>query len=280
VPPSVIAIVLLAALLHAGWNLLVRTGEDRALDALLVAVAASLVSAAVVAFLPLPAGASWGYVAASAAIHAVYFALLAEAYRHGDFGPSYTVMRGVAPVLVALAAAAGAGPDALRPGTALGAFTVAAGVLGMALFAHAPGTLSRRALGFALANAAVIAGYTLVDGAGVRRSGHALAYTGWVFALDALPLAALALALRGRAVVLHARRHWRRGLAGGVLTLAAYALVLWAMTRAPVAGVAALRETSIVFAAVLAAWRLREPFGPGRIAAAAVVALGVALLER
>ena len=272
--------MLLAALLHAGWNLLVRSGGDRALDALLVAVSASAVSAVAVAFLPAPARASWPYVAASAAIHAVYFGLLAEAYREGDFGPSYTIMRGTAPLLVAAAAAAGAGPDPLSPRTALGALTIAAGVLGMALLARRPGALPRRALAFALANAGVIAAYTLVDGAGVRRSGHAVAYTGWVFVLDAVPLVALAAATRGRAVLAHARRSWRRGLAGGLFTLGAYALVLWAMTRAPVAGVAALRETSVVFGTALATWRLREPFGAGRIAAAAVVALGVALLGR
>jgi drug/metabolite transporter (DMT)-like permease len=279
-PASVIAIVLLAALLHAGWNLLVRSGTDRVLDALLVAISASAISAAVVAFLPAPARPSWAFIGASAAIHAVYFGLLAEAYREGDFGPSYTIMRGAAPLLVAMTAAAGAGPDPLSARTALGTVTIAAGVLGMALLARAPGALPRRALVLALANAAVIAAYTLVDGAGVRRSGHALAYTGWVFVLDAPPLLALALATRGRAVLAHARRGWRRGLTGGVFTLAAYALVLWAMTRAPVAGVAALRETSVVFATALATWRLGERFGPGRIVAAAVVAVGVALLER
>ena len=279
-PAHVIAVVLLAALLHAGWNLLVRGGSDRALDALLVAVAASAVSAVAAALLPAPARASWPHLALSAGLHALYFALLAEAYRQGDFGPSYTLMRGVAPVLVALAGAAGLSPEPLAARTAVGALTVAAGVLVMALLARAPGALPRRAIGFALANAAVIAAYTVVDGAGVRRAGHAVSYTAWVFVLDAAPLAALAVALRGRAVALHARLHWRRGLAGGGLTLAAYALVLWAMTRAPVAGVAALRGTSVVFATALATWRLREPFGPGRIAVAALVALGVALLER
>lgn len=280
VPASIIAVVLLAALLHAAWNLLVRGGSDRALDALLVAVAASAISALAAALLPAPARESWPFLAASAGLHALYFALLAEAYRQGDFGPSYTLMRGLAPVLVALAGAAIAAPEPLAGRTALGALTVAAGVLGMALLARAPGALPRRALAFALMNAGVIAAYTLVDGAGVRRAGHAVAYTAWVFVLDAAPLAALALALRGRAVLAHARRHWRRGLAGGGLTLAAYALVLWAMTRAPVAGVAALRETSVVFATALATWRLGERFGPGRMAAAALVALGVALLER
>jgi len=280
VPLPIIGVVLLAALLHAAWNLLVRGGADRALDALLVAVSASAVSAAAAAFLPAPAPGSWPFLAASAGLHAVYFALLAEAYRQGDFGPSYTLMRGLAPPLVALAGAAWAWPEPLSPGTVLGAFTVAAGVLAMALLARAPGALPRRALAFALANAAVIAVYTLVDGAGVRRAGHAVAYTAWVFVLDAVPLAALALALRGRAVLLHARRHWARGIVGGAFTLGAYALVLWAMTRAPVAGVAALRETSVVFATALATWRLREPFGPGRMGAAALVALGVALLGR
>jgi drug/metabolite transporter (DMT)-like permease len=129
--------------------------------------------------------------------------------------------------------------------------------------------------GFALLNGCVIAGYTVVDGTGVRRSGHALGYTCWVFALNALPLATFLFLSRGRVVLAHARARWLAGALGGVLSVLAYGLVLWAMTRAPIPAVAAVRETSVVFGTLLGTWQLREPLAARRVAAAGLVAAGV-----
>ncbi|HEU4386104.1 MAG TPA: DMT family transporter [Anaeromyxobacteraceae bacterium] len=275
-PVEIAAVVLLAALLHAAWNAMVGAGEDRALDTVLVATGGSLVAAAMLPFLPLPARASWPYALASVAIHTAYFTALVGAYKAGAFSPAYTLMRGTAPALTALGGwVAG---ERLGGSQWLGVLLVSGGVAVMGTLGRRAAA-SRRATAWALSNAVVIAAYTLVDGRGVRLSGHAPSYTLWVFFLDVLPLLAWTLATRGREAARYAARRWRRGLAGGALMVSAYALVLWSMTRAPVAAVAALRETSVVFAALIGARLLKEPFGAARIAAAAVVAAGAALLE-
>ena len=276
-PVEIAAVVLLAALLHAVWNAMLGAAGDPALDTALVATGGSLAAAAVLPFLPLPARESWPYLLASVAIHTVYFAALVGAYRGGDFSPAYTLMRGTAPVLTALGGwLAG---ERLAGSQWLGVALVSGGVAAMGTLGRRRGAATSRATGFALGNAVVIAAYTLVDGRGVRLSGHAPSYTLWVFFLDVLPLLAWTLASRGREAIAYAARRWRRGLLGGALMVTAYGLVLWSMTRAPVAAVAALRETSVVFAALIGARLLREPFGAVRAAAAAVVAAGVALLK-
>lgn len=276
-PIEIALVVLLAALLHAVWNAMLGAGQDRALDTVLVAAGGSLAAAAAVPFLPLPARASWPYLLASVAIHTVYFAALVGAYRGADFSPAYTLMRGTAPTLTALGGwLAG---ERLGAPQWLGVVLVSGGVVAMGTLGRRRGAATSRATAWALGNAVVIAAYTLVDGRGVRLSGHAPAYTLWVFFLDVLPLLAWTLARRGREALGYAAGHWRRGLLGGALMVTAYGLVLWSMTRAPVAAVAALRETSVVFAALIGARLLREPFGAARAAAAAVVAAGVALLK-
>lgn len=272
---DVALVVLLAALLHAAWNAMLGAGEDPALDTVLVAAGGGAIAAAVLPFLPPPARASWPYLLASVAAQTVYFAALVGAYRGGDFSSAYTLMRGTAPVLAALGGwVAG---ERLAGAQWLGVILVGGGVAAM-------GTLGRRRAGgrataFALGNAVVIATYTLVDGRGVRLSGHPPSYTLWVFLLDALPLVAWTAARRGREARAYAARRWRRGLLGGALMVTAYGLVLWSMTRAPVAAVAALRETSVVFAVIIGARLLDERMGAARAAAAAVVAAGVALLK-
>jgi drug/metabolite transporter (DMT)-like permease len=178
---------------------------------------------------------------------------------------------------VTVAGALGASAEPVKSATAVGVVVVSAGILSMA--ALASGVASRRALAFAAANAVVIAAYTVVDGRGARLSGAPASYTAWVFAATAVPLLAWAATAR-RGLLAHARAHWPRAVGGGALTFCAYALVLWAMTRAPVAAVAAVRETSVVFGTLLGAWRLREPLGASRLGAAVAVAAGVALLQR
>lgn len=275
-PFEIAAVVLLAALLHAAWNAMLGAGEDRALDTVLVATGGSLVAAAVLPFLPLPDRASWPSLLASVAIHTAYFAALIGAYRAGDFSPAYALMRGTAPVLAALGGwLAG---ERLVAAQWLGVVLVGGGVAAMGTLARR-GAAGWRATAWALGNAVVIAAYTVVDGRGVRLSGHAPSYTLWVFFLDVLPLVAWTLATRGREAARYAAVRWRRGLVGGALMVTAYGLVLWSMTRAPVAAVAALRETSVVFAALIGARLLKEPFGGARLAAAAVVAAGAALLQ-
>jgi drug/metabolite transporter (DMT)-like permease len=269
--------VLGAALAHAAWNALVKSGADPMLDTALVALGSSAVTLPFLAFVPLPEAAAWPWLAASAVIHVAYFTALAGAYRAGDLSHGYPIMRGVAPLLVALSAAAWFGE---RPGPATwtGVLLICGGVLWLGL-AGFDWRRSRAATGWALANAAIIAAYTLVDAAGVRAAGGAARYVVWVFFFMGLPYVLLVLALRGDAFRRHAVRHWRRGLLGGGLVVGSYGIALWAMTRAPVAVIAALRETSVIFGALIGAWLLKEGHLRQRMTGAAAVLAGVIALK-
>ena len=270
-PPSVFAAVLLGAALHATWNAIVKGGTDPLLSTVFVAAGSGAVALLALPFLPLPAPASWPFIACSALVQVVYFALVAGTYRRADMSLAYPLMRGTAPVIVAAVGAVWLG-ERLSPGALAGIALVCSGVLGMALAARR--RASRAGMALALANAGVIATYTLIDGAGVRLSGAPVAYAMWLFLLNALPLVGWALVARGPALRRYARGNLRNGLIGGVGNLGSYGLALWAMTGAPVAVVAALRETSIVFAIAIAGLFLGERITGGRMAAAALIALG------
>lgn len=270
--------VLAAGLLHAGWNALLKSapGGDPLLDTATVVFGSAAWGLVVIPFAGPPDPSAWKFIAASAVIHWAYYVTLAHAYRTGDLSFAYPIMRGTAPLLTAVL-----GIVFLRewPTTqvAAGIVLICIGIVSIAFVrrdAHPPA-----AARFALANAAIIAVYTLVDGAGARASGNAGSYVAWLTFLEAIPFLAWIRARKGRDAVAYVRRGWRRGLIGGAASLGAYGIVLWAMTRAPVAAVAALRETSVVFAALIGAIWLKEGFGLPRIAGAASVVAGVAALK-
>ncbi len=275
---EVMAIVLFSALLHAGWNALVRASADKFLASLHVVCGAGGFALLLLPGLPLPAAASWPWLLASALIHVVYFTLVARAYHRADLGLAYPLMRGLAPVLTALAAALllGEWPGA---GGWLGVALICGGVLILAAHARRHGPQHAGTLWIALANAAVIALYTLVDGMGVRQSGHAVSYTGWVFLLTAVFMLLMAARTRGRSLLHPPAGAWRTALLGGGGTLAAYGLVLWAMTVAPIALVSALRESSIVFAALIGTLFLGERLSRQRAYSALLVCAGVVALK-
>ncbi len=265
--------VLGAALLHALWNALVKSSADKQLDTYLVAAGSGLLALALLPFLALPAAASWPWLAASAVVHILYFVFLAGAYRWGELSYVYPVMRGGGPMIVAATGMLVFG-EFLRPSEWVGVLLVCAGIL-----AFASGTHDRRATLFALANAAVIGTYTLIDGAGARASGAPVSYTVWFFAANGAVITALGLAQRGAAVPAYFRRHWLRGAAGGACALGAYGIALWAMTRAPIALVAVLRETSVIFAAILGTVLLKEKMTRRRLAATGAVLAGLIALR-
>ncbi|MGE4458365.1 EamA family transporter [Stenotrophomonas sp. Y-13] len=269
---AIFCAVLFAALLHAGWNALVKRGGDPLLNTILVTGWAALLSALALPWLPLPAPASWPWLAASTLLQAGYYVLVARAYQAADMSLSYPLMRGCAPPLVALAAGLAFG-EQLTAGAWLGIAVVSAGVVGMA------GGAARRQLRLPLYVAVLIATYTLVDARGARLSGNAASYALWLFLLSGLPLPLWALATRRVQLCRHLRDHWRRGLVGGAGTTASYGIALWAMTQAPVAVVAALRETSILFALLISARVLKEHIDRRRLSAAALIVAGVVLLR-
>ncbi len=274
--PLVTALVLGSALLHASWNAIIKSSRDVMLDTALVAAGAGVLALPLSAFVPVPASASWPYLGASAVIHVAYFSTLVAAYRIGDLGHAYPLMRGTAPLLVALFGVALLDE---HPGATmwLGIVLISAGILSLGLLQR--GRAHRGATLWALANAAIIASYTLVDGAGARLSGTPAGYVASLFWLQGLLFVALVAVLRKRAALDYVARNWRRGLGGGLCLISAYGIVLWAMTQAPVAAVAALRETSVIFAALLGSIFLNERFGRQRLIAACAVVLGIIALR-
>jgi phosphonate utilization associated putative membrane protein len=282
--PIVLA-VLCGALLHAGWNVLVKSGRDKELDTALLTLLGATVALPLLAFTGPPPSESWPYLAATLTLHLGYYTALAGAYEHGELGLTYPIMRGLAPLLVALTSSALL-VEVPRPLAWVGITSIAFGV-GLVGLAHPGETLHhRRALAFALANAGIIAGYTVVDGLGVRAAteagGSPWQYVLMLNALDALPYPALVLLRRLRAgsgAAAYLRQRWPVGLLGSAASLGSYAIALWAMTRAPVASVAALRETSVLFAALIGVLLLGERFGLQRALGTLVIVAGVMALR-
>jgi drug/metabolite transporter (DMT)-like permease len=270
--------VLGAALLHAAWNAMLKGGRDITLDMAMVVAGGALVVVPLLPFIALPARASWPYLGASVVIHIGYYTALAGTYRAGDLSHGYPLMRGIAPLLVAGFGAAVLG-ELPGPWMWLGILLISGGVICIAFVGGASFLHNRRATAWALANAVLIALYTLVDGTGVRLSGSTTSYVAWLLFLDGFPYVIIIAWLRRGELLPYARRNWFRGVAGGAFSVAAYGIALWAMTRAPIAAVAALRETSVIFAAILGSWVLKEPFGRARLAGAAAVVAGVIALK-
>ena len=269
--------VLGAALMHAVWNTIIKSSKSKLLDTTLLVFFGSLIALLIIPFLPLPAAASWPWIAASVTLHLFYYFALIGAYRHGDLSHSYPLMRGGAPLLVALI-----GPvvlqEQLPPIAWMGIGLISFGIIAPALrsLAH-PGT--HRATAFALANATIIAAYTLVDGKGARLSSDPIAYSMWLFFLDGFALCGYTWVTRRKELLSYTKARWKPGLVGAVFSMGAYVIAIWAMTKAPVAMVAALRETSVIIAAVIGATLLKEPLGAWRIIGAALVAIGILTLK-
>jgi drug/metabolite transporter (DMT)-like permease len=272
--------VLLGAACHASWNALVKSGSDPFLDTVSVATCLAAVTAIMLVFLPmpLPLEASWLYLVGSVVIHLAYYALLVLAYREGDLSLVYPIMRGTAPAFTAILAAMLLGEQPSWGGWT-GVFLVSGGVLLLAADSPRSKTVRLAPVGFALLNAGVIVGYTLVDGLGARLSGNAFSYTGWILLLTGVLIFVISCALRGRQVAHHVLAQWKKWTIGGILTFASYSLALWAMTKAPIAPVAALRETSIVFSAVLAVIFLKESISPLRYLSIIIVSSGAIAIK-
>jgi drug/metabolite transporter (DMT)-like permease len=275
----VFAAVLLAAACHAGWNATIKRGLDPLATTVLISIGASIVSALFLPVVGLPAMAAWPWCIASVLIHLVYFAALIESYRAGDMGQVYPIARGSAPLMTATATTVFIGE---RLGL-LGWCGISLLVAGVVLLSLRGGRelarLDCRAVGFALFTAVTICAYSVVDGIGARLAGSANAYSALLFAGIGPVMASYALARRGRDVIAAMARHWGIGLAGGALQLGSYGIAIWAMTVAPIAIVAALRETSVLFGAAIAVIFLKEPLRPSRVGAALMIVAGLTLIR-
>lgn len=278
-PLPILAAVLFGAFCNAAWNMFVKRGTDPLGGIVLVTAGCGILAAVALPFLPAPAPASWPFIAASCATQFVYVFALAAAYQAGDLGQAYPVMRGVAPLIVALASGPVIG-ERLSVGRWCGVGLISAGVLAMAFVPSGPGApRSGHALVFALVTSVTIATYTVLDGIGVRRSGAPLSYAFTTFVITPLPLLAWAALSRGRAFAREAAAQWRMVAFGGVGSFLSYGIALWAFTHAPVAVIASLRETSILFATALSILVLKEGIVPARLAATGLIVVGAVVIR-
>ncbi|MCR6644273.1 MAG: DMT family transporter [Terricaulis sp.] len=273
-PIAAIGAALLSALIHASWNAVLKGGNDRVADAFMVALGSTGLALGLIAWLGPPPAAAWPYLAVSVCIHIGYWYTLMKGYDAGDLSHVYTLSRGMAPLLVAIGAALTAA-EIPAPLKLFGIVLVSAGVLLVGASPHAPlrATLWAGAIGLC------IAGYSLNDALGSRVAGNALVFVAWSTLFTGIVMLSFGLWRRGpkRLLALGGAASLR-GLIVGPVSVAGYALVLWAQTIAPIAQVTALRETSVVFAALIAFLLLRERLGARRWIGAGVVAAGAGLI--
>ena len=271
--------VLFAAACHAGWNALIKVGLDPLSTTTLISVGSGIVALAFSPFVGVPAWAAWPWLAASIVIHLVYFASLIESYRTGDLGQVYPIARGSAPLMTAAVTSIFVGEKL----SALGWAGIAALVGGVLLLsargARHLAEIDRRAIGFALFTALTICAYSVVDGIGARLSANPNGYSVLLFVGIAVVMVPYALYRDGRDVIPAMQRFWLRGFAGGALQVLSYGIAIWAMTVAPIAIVATLRETSVLFGAVIAVVVLKEPLRAVRIVAACLIVCGLVLIR-
>jgi drug/metabolite transporter (DMT)-like permease len=280
-PLTVILAVLVAAVTHATWNAIAHGIKDQVVAFGLIGAGGVAVAAPLVAIFPFPLAACWPYLLASVFIHVFYNLLLMRSYRYGEFGQVYPLARGTSPLVVTVLAAVFAAERPSLP-QVVGVLVVSSG-LAVLVFAGRRGRagsgVGRAALVAAGGTGLTIAAYTTVDGLGVRLSGSSVAYIAWLILLESLCVPAWALVRRRRVLAGQSRAVLLSGLAAGALSLLAYGLVLWAQTRGALAPIAALRETSVIFGAVIGTVVFGEPFGRRRIGATVLVVLGVLLLS-
>jgi drug/metabolite transporter (DMT)-like permease len=271
--------VLISALLHASWNAIVRVNGDRLGVVTLLATFSALIAAPGLFLLPAPAREAWPWLIASVLLHVGYNVFLVNAYAHGELGKVYPLARGTAPLITLIVSLAFIG-EPVGTANILGVVTLGVGIIALT-FDQGIRVLMRAPKGvvYALATSLFIGSYTISDGLGARASGDPLGYTAWVFAFDGAPLLIYALIVRGRGIQRMLVEQWRPGLMAGALSLGAYAIVIWAMTVAPIALVAALRETSVVFAVMIGVVFLGERLTPARAICVAVVLAGLMLMR-
>lgn len=263
--------------MHAAWNALIKERGDRFFSISTLGVAQGLISLAIVPFVGLPEKAVWGWIAASAALHTGYKLFLIRAYTAGDLGQVYPLARGSAPLLSSLIALVFL-HEALGPFLWAGVVTLCAGIALMAFKGGAVGALDAKAVFWALGTSLFITGYTIVDAVGARSAISAATYVVWMFVFDGLAIALVYTGVRrGRVVAI--ARELPIGILTATLSLGAYWLIIWAMTKAPIGAVAALRESSILFALGISVLLLKERASPWRIGSAAMILAGVALMR-
>lgn len=263
--------------MHASWNALVKSGGAPEF-AIAAYRGAGIILLVALPFVPVPAVESWWFIFASVVVHNLYYFTLAKSYRSGDLSQVYPLFRGLAPVLVAVGAWIFIG-EKLTAGGVAGIALISAGLMSLALFGRRRGQLTSQALGWGVITSVFIAMYTVIDGYGGRQSGNVLSYILWLFTFEAVPIVIWLLFTQRQAWFDYLKASSGTIVIGAVISSAAYALVIYAMSLGAIAMVSSLRETSVIFAALIGALFLKEPFGKQRVLAASLVALGIVLLK-
>jgi drug/metabolite transporter (DMT)-like permease len=267
--PFIVGLVLLAALLHAGWNAMAKSGGTPQFSIASYRLVNAIWCLPLLFFFPVPLAASWPMLLASTIIHTAYYYTLSKSYRSGDLSQVYPLFRGLAPVIVVLGAALMAN-EYLSAGAMLGIGLVSAGLISITFAGGTLGKIPGPALRWGLATSVFIGAYTVADGMGVRAAGNPFSYILWLFILEPIPIGGWFGYMRAKPGKI---------TAGALAAATAYAMVIYAMSVAPMGMVSSLRETSVIFAALIGTLMFREPFGRQRIIAAILVCLGVVLIK-
>jgi drug/metabolite transporter (DMT)-like permease len=287
VEPLVVGLLLMAALMHASWNAILKSDRsDRLATFGVIMTTGTLMGLCAVPFLPLIEPAAWKYLASSVLIHVLYYTFLLKAYSYGDLSHTYPIARGLGPLLVALVSGRFIG-EHLRPQDILGVLLLSFGLIALAMplrnVVPKPGSRHGLATLFAVLTGFTIAAYIIADGLGVRSAGptfqHRLSYIAWLCVVEGPWLLVLAIVLRPGTVWAHLRRTWWRGAIGGVIANVGYGIAIYALVLGPMAHIAALRETSVLFGALMGTLLLGEPFGLRRVAAAFVIVVGLVMMN-
>ena len=287
VEPLIIGLLLLAGLMHASWNAILKSDtSDRLMTFGVIMTTGTVMGLVAVPFLPWIELAAWKFLATSVIVHVAYYTFLLKAYSYGDLSHTYPIARGMGPLLVALVSGQLIG-EHLRVQVIVGVVLLSAGLVALAIplrtVVPQPGSRHGLATLFSVLTGFTIAAYIIADGMGVRAAGptfeHRLAYIAWLCVLEGPWLLVLAIVLRPQTVWSHLRRNWWRGMIGGVIANTGYGIAIYALVLGPMAHVAALRETSVLFGALIGTLLLGEPFGVRRVIAAAVIVCGLILMN-
>ncbi len=275
--PFVFFLVLTAAVLHAGWNALIKSGGDRWVRLALTNFLGIVLGLVFLPFVDFPNAEAWPYILASVAVHQVYFLFVCLQYRSGDLSHVYPISRGVAPLMVAVGAYVFAG-ESLSPQGIIAVVVISAAIISLT-FSSPWRSGEGLSVFFALCTGVTIALYTVIDGLGGRSADDIAGYIVYLFLMDGLPFGLMVFYLRRSTLATVLKENWKKGILSGLMSYPAYALVIWAMTLSPLTYVSALRETSVILAVLIGTRLMGEPFGTRRLGAAAAVAAGVVLLQ-
>jgi len=287
VEPLIVGLLLLAALMHASWNAILKSDQsDRLATFGVIMTTGTVMGLCAVPFLPWMEPAAWKYLVSSVLIHVLYYTFLLKAYSYGDLSHTYPIARGLGPLLVALVSGRFIG-EHLRTQDIVGVLLLSFGLIALAMplrnVVPRPGSRHGLATLFAALTGVTIAAYIIADGLGVRSAGptfeHRLSYIAWLCVVEGPWLLVLAIVIRPKTVWSHLQRTWWRGVIGGVIANVGYGIAIYALVLGPMAHIAALRETSVLFGALMGTLLLGEPFGVRRVAAAFVIVIGLVLMN-